>query len=173
MRIKNILLSTFFVLIISLPTLAQRGVPTFGQYSARVEKLPNIQVDLKSSKYARNYRTNLRNAAKQGVNFAGHFVVANWGCGTNCSETAIIDGRTGKVFFPEILQGATFGFCEIGDSIDEPIQYKKNSRVFILNGFKSGDLDKKDSKCGIYYFEWTGTALRQVKLVEKKRMEMP
>ena len=172
MKTRNILLSTIFVLIISLPAFAQRGVPTFGQYSARVEKLRNIQVDLKSSKYARNYRTNLRNAAKAGVNFAGHFVVANWGCGTNCSETAIIDGRTGRVFFPEILQGATFGFCELGDA-DEPIEYKKNSRLFVLRGFKSGDLDKKNSKCGVYYFEWTGAALRQVKLVQKKRMEMP
>jgi hypothetical protein len=172
MKTRNILLTTIFVLGISLSTFAQRGTPTFAQYPARVEKLRNIQVDLKSNKYARNYRTNLRNAAKDGVNFAGHFVVANWGCGTNCSETAIIDGRNGKVFFPETLQGATFGFCDLGDA-DEPIEYKKNSRLFILKGFKSGDLDKKNSKCGYYYFEWTGTALRQVKLIEKKRSEMP
>ena len=172
MKTRNILLSIIFALCISLSAFAQRGVPTFGQYAVAVAKVRNITVDLKSSKYARNYRTNLRNAAKEGVNFAGHFVVVNWGCGTNCSETAIIDARNGKVFFPDILQGATFGFCELGDA-DEPIEYKKNSRLFILRGFKSGDLDKKNTKCGIYYFEWTGTALRQIKLVEKKRMEMP
>lgn len=173
MKTENILLSLVLTLCIAVSISAQRGVPTFTQYSVPVAKVRNINVDLKSNKYARNYRTNLRNAAKEGVNFAGHFVVANWGCGTNCSETAIIDARNGKVFFPEILQGATFGFCELDDSVDEPIQYKKNSRLFILNGFKSGDLDKKNTKCGIYYFEWTGTSLRQIKLVEKKRIGMP
>src|SRR6476620_8648893 len=120
MKTRNIFLSTIFALCISLPALAQRGVPTFGQYAVPVAKVRNINVNLKSNKYARNYRTNLRNAAKEGVNFAGHFVVVNWGCGTNCSETAIIDGRSGKVFFPDILQGATFGFSELGDA-DEPI----------------------------------------------------
>jgi len=168
----DIVLSALFLLCVSLPAFAQRGTPTFSQYSTRVEKVRNIQVNLKSHKNARMFRTNLRNSAKEGVNFAGHFVVSNWGCGTNCSETAIIDARSGRVFFPSILEGAAFGFCETPEE-SEPIVYKPNSRLFILYGFKGGELDKPNSKCGIYYFEWTGTTFHQLKFDEKKRTDMP
>ncbi len=170
MKLKVVSL-TFSFFALTFAAFGQQA-PSFKQYAARVEKIRNINVDLKSHKSARMFRTNLRNSAKEGVNFAGHFIVSNWGCGTNCSETAIIDARNGRVFFPDILEGATFGFCEFGDA-DEPIAYKPNSRLFILNGFKAGELDKPNSKCGIFYLEWTGTAFRQVKFVEKKRIEMP
>jgi hypothetical protein len=49
---------------------------------------------------ARRYRTVLREAAREGPNFNGHYRVAWWGCGTNCIEWAVIDLRTGKVWFP-------------------------------------------------------------------------
>jgi hypothetical protein len=171
MKTRNIVLSTFFMLCASLTAFGQQA-PSFKQYSARVEKIRNVNVDLKSHKSARMFRTNLRNSAKEGVNFAGHFVVSNWGCGTNCSETAIIDARNGRVYFPSILEGAGFGFCEIPDDA-EPIVYKPNSRLFVLNGFKGGELEKPNAKCGVYYLEWTGAAFRQVKFVQKKRTDMP
>jgi hypothetical protein len=41
----------------------------------------------------------LREEAREGPNFNGHYRVASWGCGTNCIEWAIIDLETGKVWF--------------------------------------------------------------------------
>src|SRR5438105_1150903 len=38
---------------------------------------------------------NLR-AAPDGPNFAGHYTVVTWGCGTECQMHAILDGRTGQ-----------------------------------------------------------------------------
>ncbi len=151
---------------------AQTRTPTFRQYSARVERIRNIQVDLKSHKNARMFRTNLRNAAKEGVNFAGHYVFTGWGCGTNCSENAIIDARTGRVYFPKEMQGVGFGFCELPER-DGPFEYKNDSRLLLLYGFKGGDLERANARCGIYYFEWTGTALRQLKFDRKKRTDTP
>jgi hypothetical protein len=149
-----------------------QSTPTFTQYATRVEKIRNIKVNLKSHKNARMFRTNLRNAAKEGVNFAGHYILATWGCGTNCSQSAIIDARNGRVFFPGELEGAGFGFCELpGDT--EPIVYQANSRLLILNGFKGGDLEKENAPCGIYYLEWTGANFKQAGFVQKKRTEMP
>ena len=52
-----------------------------------------------SSGKARKFRTVLREAAKEGPNFNGHYRVAHWGCGTNCIEWAIIDLKTGAVWF--------------------------------------------------------------------------
>lgn len=86
----------------------------FSRFEAKVEKVRNIKVDL-STRNARMFRTNLRNAAKEGVNFAGHYVLTGWGCGTNCSEWAIIDARNGKVFFPRELEGVGGGLCDLPD----------------------------------------------------------
>src|SRR5438132_326713 len=52
-----------------------------------------------SSPDARRFRTVLRHAAAQGLNCGGHFTLATWGCGALCLTGAIIDARSGKVFF--------------------------------------------------------------------------
>jgi hypothetical protein len=170
MKIKIVLLATLF-LTLSSSIFAQSTTPTFTQYAAKVEKIKNVKVNLKSHKNANTYRTNLRNAAKEGVNFAGHYILTTWGCGTNCSQSAIIDARNGKVFFPRVLEGAGFGYCELPDDT-EPIVSQADSRLLILSGFKGGDLSLKNAPCGIYYLEWTGTNFKQVKFEKKKRREM-
>jgi hypothetical protein len=171
MRIK-IALQTALFLAFSSVGFAQSTTPAFTQYAAKVERIRNVKVNLKSHKNARTFRTNLRNAARGGVNFAGHYILTTWGCGTNCSQSAIIDARNGKVFFPDQLEGAGFGFCELPDDT-EPIVYKADSRLLVLSGFKGGDLNLENGRCGIYYLEWAGTNFKQVQFVEKKRTEMP
>jgi hypothetical protein len=38
---------------------------------------------------------------RSGVNFAGHYAILNWGCGTQCIAYVIADVATGRVFdFP-------------------------------------------------------------------------
>ncbi len=165
------LLFIFLVTLFSFNAFAQK-MPSFKQYGAVPEKAKAVKIDFSSHKRARTFRTNLTNALKEGVNFAGHYVLATWGCGTNCSESAIIDARTGRVFFPNELAGAGFGFCELGDET-EPLVYQSNSRLLVLNGFKGGDLESEKTSCGIYYFEWTGTALKKVGFVKKKRTSTP
>ena len=171
MKIRNILLAGLFLACSSIG-LAQSTAPTFTQYAAKVQKIRNTRVNLKSHKNANTFRTNLRNAAKEGVNFAGHYILTTWGCGTNCSQSAIIDARNGRVFFPRELEGAGFGFCELPDDT-EPIVSQADSRLLILNGFKGGDLSVENAPCGIYYLEWTGTKFRQVRFVKKQRTDTP
>ncbi len=170
MIIRIVIVIVLFVAFSS--TGFAQSAPTFAQYGARVEKIRNVKINLKSHKSARMFRTNLRNAAKEGVNFAGHYILTTWGCGTNCSQSAIIDARNGQVFFPDELEGAGFGFCELPGET-EPLIYKANSRLLILNGFKGGDLEKENAPCGIYYLEWTGTNFKQLKFAQKKRTETP
>lgn len=171
MKIKIVLLTAFFYALGSIG-FAQSKMPTFAQYAAKVEVVKNVRVNLKSHKNAGSYRTNLRNAAKDGVNFAGHFILTIWGCGTNCTQSAIIDARSGKVFFPNELEGVAFGFCELPDDA-EPIVSRADSRLLVLNGFKDSDLNSDKSFCGTYYLEWTGTKFKQVGFDKKARREMP
>lgn len=171
MKIKCLFLTVIFLAVVS-GGFAQSRTPTFRQYAAKVERIRNVKVNLRSHKNASMFRTNLRNAAKEGVNFAGHFILVTWGCGTNCSQSAIIDARNGRVFFPDLLEGAGFGFCELPDDA-EPLVYKPESRLLVLSGFKGGDLERENSRCGIYYLEWTGANFKQVRFVPKKRTDTP
>jgi hypothetical protein len=40
-----------------------------------------------------------------GANFAGHYIVVEWSCGSPCGMLAIVDAATGKVYAPPISDG--------------------------------------------------------------------
>lgn len=163
----NKLLFIAFAIFSMNAAAAAQKVPSFKSYAVKVGRKESKQPDLASNKNARMFRTNLRNAAKEGVNFAGHYVFTTWGCGTSCLESAIIDARTGKVFFPSILQGVGAGFCDLPDDT-ETLVYKSDSRLLILSGFKGGAQNDANEGCGIFYFEWTGANFKQIKFIPKK-----
>lgn len=55
-------------------------------------------LDLSSHKLGQLYRTIIKgNYNEIGVNFAGHFCLASWGCGSSCYESVVVDTRTGKI----------------------------------------------------------------------------
>jgi len=172
-------LAIVLLTLYTVTLVAAQNPPKFAKYKAKPEKIRNIRVNLKSHKNARMFRTNLRNAAKRGVNFAGHFVLTGWGCGTGCLTWAVIDGRTGRVFFPNELRWVGAGACNIPDrnlpsdapKLEDPgyanvVVIKPNSRMLIINGIKGGIDEADDSKCGTYFFEWMGTRLKQIKFLK-------
>ena len=139
------------ILLLTCEILAQK-TPTFSQYTVPVEKIRSITVDI-STRSARMYRTNLRNAAKEGVNFAGHYIVTTWGCGTNCQVGAIIDARNGRVYFPAQLAGFGVGFESwLGE--DDPLEFKPDSKLLILKGYDNSELNKEHPVGGYYYLVW-------------------
>ena len=74
-----------------------------------VYKGPNAPVNLRSNPEGENYRTRLREGAKKPPNFAGHYVIVEWGCGTECTVHRMVDVKTGRVFdAPQALMGGTF-----------------------------------------------------------------
>jgi len=57
----------------------------------------NINFD--SHPIAKRYRTVISGEyAKQEVNFANHYVVTTWGCGSGCVSGAMVDSRNGTVY---------------------------------------------------------------------------
>lgn len=183
MKFKSVLLAAL-VLAFGSVCFAQSEALTFKQYAAPAENLKNVKVNLQSHKNARMFRTNLRNAAKGPANFAGHFILTTWGCGTNCTQSAIIDARDGRVFFPIEFAEVVQGFCDLppdANPIDSsempdeyaPFVYRADSRLLVLNGFRGGDFDDKKSRCGAFYLEWTGTQFKQIKFTAGKRTDAP
>src|ERR1700758_72588 len=90
MKMRKILMASVCLMALASPTLAN-GVPKFAQFPAReYSHKPTGRVDLSTSN-AYDFRTRLREGARQKANFAGHYVVVTWGCGTNCNMGAVVD----------------------------------------------------------------------------------
>jgi hypothetical protein len=113
--------------------------------------------DLSSHKKAKMYHTVIRKGSKSGVNFAGHYNVVIWGCGTSCQAFAIIDVITGKVYFSDELPFISWGGwweSEYG------LKFRADSNLLIVYG----RCEEKDPK-GIFYFVWAENKLRLIKSI--------
>lgn len=165
---KKIFTALLFISLLFVGSLAnhRQAVPRFENYAAPVYKGKFAPVNLRSAKDASSFRTRLRDGAKEGVNFAGHYALVQWGCGTGCVQVGIIDAKTGTVYFPDQLGG--FGVW-LWDDNEEALQFKPNSRLLVMSGFPSTESNSDNPKSGLYYYEWTGTRLKLIKFVEKKR----
>lgn len=75
-----------------------------------IEHQKYADLDLRSNKYASMYRTRLKQGySADTANFAGHYSLVYWGCGSGCKLAVIIDRKTGKIYdAPESSRGYKF-----------------------------------------------------------------
>jgi hypothetical protein len=163
---KSKLIALLFIVFCSFSN-AQK-LPTYSQYSTKVEKKTAKNVNLKSHAEAKFYRTNLKKAlTNSDINFGGKYILTYWGCGSGCTQGAIIDVHTGNVFFPVELQGVYAGGLTLGDH--DMLEYKKNSNLLIIYGYAgSGFKPETPKNHGIYYYKWNGKAFKLLKFIKKK-----
>src|SRR5437867_8720028 len=85
-------------------------VPQYDEYpaSGTSQGIPAAP-DLSSHPMAGRYRTVLRDAAKKGPDFAGHYTLVRIGCGTSCVMVALVDAVNGRVYFPRGLHMVQWG----------------------------------------------------------------
>ena len=144
----------------SLNANAQTGVPRFSDYPVR-ERFQGKTAPLVLTRAARMYRTRLKEAAKRKPNFAGHFIVTTWGCGTECIAGAIIDARTGHVFMlPFTL------CCWAPGTVDDnfkPVDYRLNSSLIMLSGAR----DEKDGDYATRAYRFQNNRLVLVKTIQQ------
>jgi hypothetical protein len=166
----KLLLAALCAFFLAAPAPAQGGgAPRFDDYAAPVYKGRAAALKL-TSPLARNYRTRLREGARRVVNFAGQYKLHTWSCGTGCLQMALIDAKSGNVFFPEELNGfigCYYGSGPVND-LEEALQFRKGSRLIVMSGYPYGERGKPEPKKGLYYYEWDGGGLKLVKFVEKK-----
>lgn len=80
----------------------------------------NAVPDVKSTAFARRFKTAILSGYQPTVDFAGHYHVVSWGCGTECHQLAIVDIKNGDIFeVPEPAMGYH--------------SYQPNSRLFIVH----------------------------------------
>jgi hypothetical protein len=142
----------------------QRPLPRFEDYPVK-EDLGGKPAPVKlTSRRARAFRTRLGENAESGVNFAGHYIAATWGCGSACWSFAIIDARTGQVYFiPSLLNVGGFGYSE-----EDLIQFRKDSRLLIVVGAPNDE-----GYVGRYYYVWKNNRLKLIRTVEDREWRPP
>jgi hypothetical protein len=107
--------------------------------------------------YDKLFRTRIREGAARGSNFAGHYTIAEWGCGSSCVSIAVIDELTGTVYpgpfrtlgFPQWVH-----FPDVAEDYYNPLTYDIRSRVLSVKGCP------EDRNCFSSYYEWTGSRFK-------------
>lgn len=143
------------------------NAPTFDQYSVSAPyKGPVAAPDVKSHPLSRLFRTMIRDGAKRGPNFAGHYTLVFWGCGTSCAALAIVDAKTGKVFHLKNLQtidSINVAFEEIDPPDGHLLKFRRDSKLLVL----IGGINEDPALRGISYFLWEHERLRRIRFVHK------
>jgi len=136
---------------------ASDSTPQFEQFSVkRLFKGRPAAVDLSSHRKARTWRTALRRGAKEGPNFAGHYTLTIWGCGSSCQAFAIVDAISGTVYFPRVLSHVTWGVAE---TEKWGLRFRLDSRLLIAYGFPN-----ENEPRGIHFYEWKDNQLRSIQV---------
>ena len=153
--------------IVTSADIADKQAPTFAAYHVPVQQLvQSPKLDLKSSPTARRYRTLLRQEVSEGPNFAGHYRIAIWGCGTSCAMFAVINLKTGRVITPEGFYATSTVYFGVegqkvfpdSQSADDVMGFRKDSRLLVI----LGDLDEDESREGAFYFVLEDERLRLI-----------
>ena len=135
----------------------------FEDFAVEVETIASPVPPRLDTAQARRMRTMLRGATKQPPNFAGHFRVVEWGCGTCCYEFAILNLRTGAAWFPSFFLscGYTAASAVTGEA---GTYYRPDSTLLVLRGARN-----EATSAATYYYRWDGSELRLLKEVRDLR----
>lgn len=178
-------LVSLFILVPALCCLegglpASYGLTGSERRAAQQEKLPRYE-DFPVSKIfrgkparpllarnpqARNFRTRLKEGALKGPNFAGHYTIVTWGCGSGCQQLAIIDAQTGRVYFPKALSTAIYSMMTTPD--EAGLKYRLNSKLLVLVGWPNEDADT-ENLAGTFYYKWEKNDLKLIHAVKKQK----
>ncbi|MBI3935017.1 MAG: hypothetical protein HY316_10025 [Acidobacteria bacterium] len=106
-----------------------------------------------------------------GPNFAGHYFVVTWGCGTGCLRMAVVDAITGKIYPPPLsvskqdpLVIPMFG---MGWAL---FDFRVESRLFAMSTCTEKSAWRYS--CHISYFTMETTGFELVKRVELPEMSL-
>jgi hypothetical protein len=126
---------------------AQQQV-SFGDYSVPVQFHGKPAEPLHNTSNSKAFRTKIRQAVTKGPNFADHYILALWGCGTGCVMFSIVDAMDGRVY------DSPFTISWV-DEADEGVRYARNSRAIHI----VGSLNEGNNSADRWYV-WDGRELK-------------
>jgi hypothetical protein len=93
-----------------------------------------------------SFRTRIREGARSKVEFAGHYTVPRWGCGTGCSTLIVVDSITGKLYDGFSVADVPFAWMEKHGEVPR-MEFHPKSRLMKINGCPN------EQNCGFYDYE--------------------
>ncbi|MBY4856918.1 hypothetical protein K6W80_26615 [Burkholderia contaminans] len=134
--------------------------PSFDRYPAPTASAPRkpAAAPRLTTRETRLYRTVIRDEFRQPANFAGHYRVAIWGCGTDCRNFAIVDKYTGATYTMPGVQA----IAGVMGNDEERVDFRPGSRLLIVAGCFNDDCDDNSAKAARFFYEWTGKQLRRI-----------
>jgi hypothetical protein len=175
-RFVRMLLALWCLIV---PTLAQKTrMLRFEDYPVTEMFTGKPAEPILSTSEIRRYRTRIRNGVssgadvwngswkhpveRKGPNFAGHYFVVRWGCGSECVMMATVDTVTGNVYEPPLSLHGSLD-VPLDNLSDMEVDFRPDSSLLVLrNGCR--DFAKRSS-CGVYYFNWKGNHFDLLKFV--------
>src|SRR5689334_18730121 len=108
---EELAMKPFWILVcaftLSIAAVANESFP-FDKYPAAIFHGRPSAPHLETTR-ARQFRTTISKGAKAGVNFAGHFALVSWGCGSSCGSYVVVDSQSGRVYEPSELVNVELG----------------------------------------------------------------
>ena len=93
------------------------------------------------------FRTRISEGAKKGPNFAGHYTLVSWGCGSGCVSFVVVNAISGQAHDAAPFSSLFIPFMGTESGREyQGLVYKPDSRLLIADGC--------EEKCGTYYYEW-------------------
>jgi hypothetical protein len=156
------------IVIISLPVMVAaqgKSLLRFKDYPVRTFKGKAASAKISGSR-ARMFRTVIREGAKEGPNFAGHYTIVTWTVGLNLLQLAIVDAQSGKIYLPPQLFQIAAPFNPHELDAEYALDFRLNSRLLIVAGDRMGT--GGDDEYGKFYYEWRNNQLRLIQAIKKK-----
>ena len=170
------LLIILVVLSAGSASVAQQPAPKFADYPTRITKTKSsVKVKVYSTSDTSCFGTMLRQTARQGVRFAGHYAIDYWGCGTNCARIGIVDLNNGRAYVSPFYVGIA------GGGQHKSIKTEAGSKLVLVNDpevVREEYGDAAPEEFAPVYLLWTGKQLLpiregKVESVEPKRAFEP
>lgn len=108
-----------------------------------------------------------------GPNFAGHFIVVQWGCGTSCVMMVIVDTLTGKIYDIPLGFGKEAGQRMLLPGLGlrpAEVEFRLTSQLWRMDACPDQP-HQEHARCYSYYYLWQGNnwrLLRRVRLEDNE-----
>jgi hypothetical protein len=186
----NVLFGLPFLFVLAISTWAQAdttSLPRFEDYPV-TDSFTGTPVPPKlTTKPARLYRTRIhegvdkgwgvnrdgREQGRPGPNFAGNMIIVQWSSGAPGMEMAMVNARTGEVYFPPIsfhgVGAASFDLPLLtpGSSVSRnpEVQFRLDSRLMVITATPK---QTQRHPSYSYYFLWQDNAWTLIKRLPLK-----
>jgi hypothetical protein len=172
---------SLFVILTAIGTgrVWAQPTPRFEDYPITEQFKGNPAAPVLATPEQRQYRTRIRNGVSTGAdvwtgswkkpikssgpNFAGHYFVIRWGCGSQCVMMAIVDAKTGTVHDPPLSGVGSELYVPLDNLSEMEVDFRPDSSLMIL---RNACRDFKNrASCGMYYFNWHDNRFTPLKFI--------